>query len=320
MKHNGTMYLYFDKFYLRKFQETDLLDMYEYCSDEKMTKYLTWETHKNIEETKQILDFFIKEYEKESTYRWAILDRINNKIIGCIDVVSTDEKNLTFEIGYCLSSKYWKKGIMTNCLKEVIEYLFSYTDVNRIQARHWVNNPASGMVMQKSGMKFEGIIREEVFHKNEFKDIAYYSILKKEYNPIIKKEKSCGAVVYKYIDSDLYILLIKMNGGHYSFPKGHVEDNETEEQTALREIKEETNLDVIIDNKFREIVTYSPKKNVIKDVIFFVALAKNDELIAQEEEVSEVMWVKATEAKDIITFESDKQIFNMAYDYINKRD
>lgn len=209
---------------------------------------------------------------------------------------------------------------MTNCLKEVIEYLFSYTDVNRIQARHWVNNPASGMVMQKSGMKFEGIIREEVFHKNEFKDIAYYSILKKEYNPIIKKEKSCGAVVYKYIDSDLYILLIKMNGGHYSFPKGHVEDNETEEQTALREIKEETNLDVIIDNKFREIVTYSPKKNVIKDVIFFVALAKNDELIAQEEEVSEVMWVKATEAKDIITFESDKQIFNMAYDYINKRD
>ena len=62
------------------------------------------------------------------------------------------------------------------------------------------------------------------------------------------REKSCGAVVYKIENDDIRILIEKMKLGHYSIPKGHVENNETEIETALREIKEETNLDVIIGN------------------------------------------------------------------------
>ena len=61
------------------------------------------------------------------------------------------------------------------------------------------------------------------------------------------KEKSCGAVIYKIIDNQVYFLVEKMQRGHYALTKGHVENNETEVETATREIKEETNLDVIID-------------------------------------------------------------------------
>ena len=66
----------------------------------------------------------------------------------------------------------------------------------------------------------------------------------------VKKEKSCGAIVYRYLGTDLYILMIQMNLGHWSFPKGHVEGNESELETAIREVKEETNIDILID-RFR---------------------------------------------------------------------
>ena len=64
----------------------------------------------------------------------------------------------------------------------------------------------------------------------------------------MKKEKSCGAVVYKIINNQIFFLIEKMQRGHFSIPKGHVENNETEIETALREIKEETNLDVLEDD------------------------------------------------------------------------
>ena len=75
-------------------------------------------------------------------------------------------------------------------------------------------------------------------------------------------EKSCGAIVYRKYHGNTEILLIKhINSGHWSFPKGHVEEGETEEETAKREIMEETGIDVNLDTTFREIVTYSPKKD-----------------------------------------------------------
>ena len=83
-------------------------------------------------------------------------------------------------------------------------------------------------------------------------------------------EKSCGAIVYRKFHGNTELLLIKhANGGHWSFPKGHVEPGETELETAAREIREETGIEVIIDPTFREIVSYSPKKDTQKDVIYF---------------------------------------------------
>ena len=97
----------------------------------------------------------------------------------------------------------------------------------------------------------------------------------------MEKEKSCGAVLYKTVDGIRYYLIEKMQLGHYSLVKGHVEGNETEVETALREIKEETHLDAIIDTGFRHMITYSPKPNVIKDVIFFVGRITTEDVKAQ---------------------------------------
>lgn len=126
-------------------------------------------------------------------------------------------------------------------------------------------------------------------------------------------EKSCGAIVYRKHHGNTEILLIKhVNSGHWSFPKGHVEENETEVETALREIKEETGIDVIIDPTFRETVSYSPKKDTQKVVVYFIAKAKNFEYIPQEEEISDIKWVEIGHALTILTYENDRSIVNKA--------
>ena len=132
------------------------------------------------------------------------------------------------------------------------------------------------------------------------------------------KEKSCGAVVYKQDGESTYILIEKMKAGHFSIPKGHVENNETEVETALREIKEETNLEVIIDSNFREVVSYSPYSGCIKDVVFFVAKAITFDVKEQLIEVSNILWLKPDEAINILTFESDKEIVRKALKYIGE--
>ena len=102
-------------------------------------------------------------------------------------------------------------------------------------------------------------------------------------------EKSCGGIVYRKYHGNTEILLIKhINSGHWSFPKGHVEGDETEIETAKREIMEETGIDVNLDPTFREIVTYSPRKDTQKIVVYFIAKAKNTDFVPQEEEIAEI--------------------------------
>lgn len=130
------------------------------------------------------------------------------------------------------------------------------------------------------------------------------------------KEKSCGAVVYKKEEEKIYILIEEMKAGHYSIPKGHVENNETEIETALREIKEETNLEVNLDSNFREVVSYSPYEGCIKDVVFFVAEAKTFDMKEQLIEVTSLKWLEPVDAINILTFDSDKEVLRKALKYL----
>lgn len=132
----------------------------------------------------------------------------------------------------------------------------------------------------------------------------------------MKKEKSCGAVVYRGKKGNREILLIRhKNGGHWAFPKGHVEKDETEEETALREIREETGLKVKLKTDFRQCVTYSPKSKVMKDVVYFAAKAKSDDAKAQPEEIMEIRWESPKTALETVTYENDKAVLRAFLEY-----
>ena len=132
----------------------------------------------------------------------------------------------------------------------------------------------------------------------------------------MKKEKSCGAIIF---DEKFRVLLIKHNKGHWSFPKGHIEEGETEVETALREVKEETNLDIEIDSKYKWTSTYMPEDDVIKDVIYFLGFPKNNNIILQTSELCDYLWCNIDEALKIITYVDDRQILKMAYNKLKTK-
>ena len=130
----------------------------------------------------------------------------------------------------------------------------------------------------------------------------------------MKFEKSCGVIVYRRNQEHIDLLLVKNRyGGHWSFPKGHVEGNETEVQTALREVREETGLEVRLQSGFRQMVEYFPKPNVKKQVVYFLGEAKSSRVKMQEEEISRIIWTDIRRAWRIVAFENDKNLIWMAH-------
>ncbi|MCR5794870.1 MAG: NUDIX domain-containing protein [Solobacterium sp.] len=132
----------------------------------------------------------------------------------------------------------------------------------------------------------------------------------------MKQEKSCGAVIFREKNDHIYFLIIRQNQGHWCFPKGHCEPGESEQETAWREIKEETGLEVKFFSDFRATTSYSPKEDVIKEVVYFLANPEGGELRLQEEEVQDVRWVRRIDAAALLTYDNDIELFKKAVRYI----
>lgn len=126
----------------------------------------------------------------------------------------------------------------------------------------------------------------------------------KKANKTEYKEKACGCVIIK----DKKVLLVKQVQGHWGFPKGHVENNETEIETAIREVKEETNLDVEVDASKRYDMEYITDKGNLKQVVFFIAKYIGGEVEAQECEVNEIKWFDFDKAVETITYNNTKDL------------
>lgn len=132
-------------------------------------------------------------------------------------------------------------------------------------------------------------------------------------------EKSCGAIViYKQGDRCKILLVRNHNGRNYSFPKGHVEQGETEQETAIREVREETGLDIRIIDSFREVADYCPFGKIRKRVVFFMAQTMSNKVHIQEEEIDSYIWVDLEEAHNRCTYDNDLRVIRKARENIDK--
>lgn len=127
----------------------------------------------------------------------------------------------------------------------------------------------------------------------------------------MKEEKSCGAVIFREEEKREYLVIHSVKG-HWSLCKGHVEKNETEHETATREIREETGLSVEYVENFREVIRYSPYEDCMKDVVFFLGKVSGGTLTCQEEEVAEAKFLPYEAALARLTHESDREILQKA--------
>ena len=181
MKHCGTQRLETDRLILRRFVVEDAEAMYKnWAADEDVTKYLTWQAHSSLEVSKSVIEDWVGSYSDEN-YLWAIVLKANgDEPIGSIAVVDMKSEVSMAHIGYCIGKAWWHKGIMSEALKAVMDFLFDVVDVQRIESRHDPRNPNSGKVMKKCGMKYEGTLRRSDRNNQGICDACYYGLLKSE--------------------------------------------------------------------------------------------------------------------------------------------
>lgn len=186
MQHKGTVLIETDRLILRKFKTSDSIAAYNnWMSDNEVTKYLRWCTNKNADESKEIIEMWVNDYLKDNFYQWAItLKSMGDEPIGTISVVDQDDQLNILHIGYCIGSKWWNKGIVSEAFAGIIPFLFEEVKANRIESQHDPLNPNSGKVMKKCGLKYEGTLRQADVNNQGIVDAAMYSILASEYYAI----------------------------------------------------------------------------------------------------------------------------------------
>ena len=165
---------------LRRFTVEDVTAMYRnWASDPEVTKYLTWPTHSNPEISRMVMESWIAEYGKDDYYQWAI--EFEGQVIGSISVVSGNDLARKVEIGYCIGKNWWHRGIVSEALSALIRFFFEEVGVNRVEARHDADNPNSGAVMVKCGMKYEGLSRQSDWNNQGICDSCFYGIVRSDY-------------------------------------------------------------------------------------------------------------------------------------------
>jgi ribosomal-protein-alanine N-acetyltransferase len=171
-----------DRFILRRMLPEDADDMYEYAHDAQVTEYLTWSPHQNKGYTRDYLLYIKGRYRVGDFFDWAIVCKDTGKMIGTCGFTRFDYANNCGEIGYVVNPSYQGQGIATEVCAKIIEFGFCRLELNRIECKYMVGNEASRRVMEKNGMMFEGIQREKMLVKGQYRDIGICSLLKSDFD------------------------------------------------------------------------------------------------------------------------------------------
>ncbi len=169
---------------LRRITMRDAKDIFEYSSDAEVARHVLWAAQTCLPEAREFCRYMLHRYRNDEPSSWGIVDKQTGRMIGTIGYMAYSEENCSVEVGYSLARSCWNRGYMTEALGGVIEHTFDVMHINRIEAQHELDNPASGRVMEKCGMKREGVLRQRLCNKGKYVDVALYAILKSDPRPL----------------------------------------------------------------------------------------------------------------------------------------
>lgn len=182
MNHTGTKTIVTERLTLRRFTMDDADMVYRnFAGDPEVTRHLRWSHHKNPCETREVVSDWVNGYSDPAYYNWAIVLTETGEVIGSVGCAWMNDRIDMIHTYYCIGKAWWGGGIVTEAYKAVLKYFFEEVGANRIEAYHAPENPASGKVMEKCGLRFEGILRKGDYSNQGIVDAAVYGIIKEDY-------------------------------------------------------------------------------------------------------------------------------------------
>jgi ribosomal-protein-alanine N-acetyltransferase len=166
---------------LRKAKLTDAQELFNITQDKEVMKYYGMGAYDTLSEAEDEIKWFLSLLDEEQGVRWIIADSTNDKYIGDVGIFNYNPDQNRIEIGFKLKRDYWNKGIMSSCIKQVLDFGFNDMKVNRIEALIDKRNPACKNTLKKCGFSYEGLLREYELENEEYVDLEMHSILFREY-------------------------------------------------------------------------------------------------------------------------------------------
>jgi [ribosomal protein S5]-alanine N-acetyltransferase len=170
-----------ERFLLRELVEADAPALFKYFSDPDYTRYLSFDTHMTIDQTKEFIAAMRELYQQKDSLRWAIQLKESQELVGTAGLHFWKREIRCAEVGYHIGKPYWGRGYASEVLRAMVKFGFQQMNLNRIEGYHNAGNDASGRVMQKLGFKQEGVVRQGAFKANQFVDKLWFSLLREEY-------------------------------------------------------------------------------------------------------------------------------------------
>ncbi len=170
-----------ERLFLRQVGSDDLEEMYEIKSNPMVTHRYCREPHASLIQTEKWIQGVVEDYHDRKLLYWKIINREDGKVAGSITLWNLDLESRVAEIGYELHPDFWKKGIMQETMKCILDWSFRTLDLNRIEACPIQGNNSSVNLLEKAGFKLEGTLKERVYFNERFLDQYYYAVLKKEW-------------------------------------------------------------------------------------------------------------------------------------------
>jgi ribosomal-protein-alanine N-acetyltransferase len=170
-----------ERLILRQVTLEDAPDFFACQSDPDVFRYAGRSEETSLESAQHMLNILFKRHQEQTMLSWAIVLKENLRFVGRFQIEEWSDENHRAAVGYLLCKQYWGKGYATEVLLAAIAYLFEQTTVNRIDTFAWSENIASTRVMEKAGMRFEGLARQKRFAKGAFRDLKSYAILREDF-------------------------------------------------------------------------------------------------------------------------------------------
>ncbi len=160
---------------------SDVVDIYDYASDPQVALHTLWEPHQSLEDTRNFLDFVFDQRRSGRSVVWAIVRKDERCVIGTVGLANWAHQHSRAELGFAIARRCWNQGYTSEAVSAVLRYAFLDVGLNRVEALCKVENGASARVLEKAGMRFEGILRQREFIKGRFEDLKLFAIVRDEY-------------------------------------------------------------------------------------------------------------------------------------------
>lgn len=166
---------------LRPMTMDDAEDMFAYAANPEVTRYTAWETHRTIDDSRTFLTWVLDQYAAGQIAPWGIEHAAEQRLIGTIGFLWWSTEHARAEFGYAIGQPDWGQGYTTEAARAVVDFGFRVMNLNRIEAQCEPPNIGSARVLEKAGLTYEGTLRQAVYAKGRYRDMALYALLHEDW-------------------------------------------------------------------------------------------------------------------------------------------